>query len=88
MTYTERNQAVLEPITKLVVELTARHDKYTSSSKILTEEEWRAYIDEMRGVADKRKGTSLENIAAYMAQYFLDDTEYVQKELRKINDKL
>jgi len=88
MTFAERNNQIIEPITKLIADLRAEHDKYTNSSKILTEEEWRAYIDEMRGIADKRKSTSLENIAAYMAQYFLDDTEYVQKELRKINDKL
>lgn len=84
MTYNERNQAVLGPITKLTIELTAEHDRNTGSSKILTDEEWQTYINNMKGIADKRRGTSLEYIAAYMAQYFLDDTEYVQKELRKL----
>jgi hypothetical protein len=84
MTYSERNKKILEPINQLIDELRAEHDKYTSSSKVMTDEEWEAYIPKMRSISDKRKGTNIERLAEYMSQYFLDDTEYVQKELKKI----
>ena len=88
MTYPERNKKILEPIIQLVDELSAEHDKYTSSSKLMKDAEWEAYIRSMDNISRKRKGTKIYDIAQYIEQYFLDDTEFVQKELRKINDKL
>lgn len=87
MTYTERNKKILEPITQLITELQQEHDKYTGSSKIMTGADWEAYVNAVDKIKLKRKGT-LRGMADYLGQYFLDDTEYVQKELRKINDKL
>ncbi len=87
MTYQERNKKILEPINELIDELRAEHDNYTSSSKIMSDEEWEAYINKMRSISDERKGTNMERLAEYMSQYFLDDTEFVQKELKKINEK-
>ena len=84
MTYPERNKKILEPITQLVEELRSEHDKYTSSSKLMGDVEWEAYVRAMDAISRKRKGTKLYDMAQYIEQYFLDDTEYVQKELRKL----
>ena len=87
MTYSERNKKILEPITQLITELQQEHDKYTGSSKIMTAADWEAYTNATMKISRKYKG-NLHYAAQYISQYFLDDTEYVQKELRKINDKL
>ncbi len=86
MTYAERNKKILEPITQLITELQQEHDKYTCSSKIMNNAEWEEYIRAIDNISRKRRGTNLYDIAQYIGQYFLDDTEYVQKELRKIHD--
>lgn len=82
MTFTERNKTISE----LLNDFQAMHEKYTSSTKIMTEEEWTEYINTMTARVDGFKRTNLYNIASALWMAFLDDTEYVQKELKKIHD--
>lgn len=82
MTFTERNKTISE----LLNDFQAMHEKYTSSTKIMTEEEWTEYVSTMTARVDGFKRTNLYNIASALWMAFLDDTEYVQKELKKIHD--
>lgn len=84
MTYKERNSKVVEPINKLIDEFKAIHDKYTSSSKVLSNEEWEEYVYTMSVKTNDLQGTTLFGIANELWMYFLNDTEYVQKELKKL----
>ena len=88
MTFAEHNHRIVEPIMEILTELKKEHDVWTSSSKIMDDVAWNAYITDMNNISKKWKDTTLYNIAEYMKQYFLDDTEYIQKRLRGLNDKL
>lgn len=83
MTFSERNNQIVEPITKLISDLRAEHDKYTSSTRILSEAEWNAYKGAMDKKLSEHKSTKYYHLAEELWMFFLDDTEYVQKELRK-----
>ena len=82
MTFKERNLLIKE----LINDYQDIHSKYTTGTQVLSDPEWEQYIDEIRKRGDKLKGTGLYNFAIYSGQAFLDDTEYVQKELKKIHD--
>ena len=82
MTFTERNKTISE----LLNDFQAMHDKYTSSTRIMTDDEWTEYVNAMTARVNGFKRTNLYNIASALWMAFLDDTEYVQKELRKIHD--
>lgn len=83
MTFEERNKMIKE-VTAAFQEL---HDKYTSTTQILTSEQWDEYIESMRAKLDTFKGTNLYRMAEELWMSFLNDTEYVQKELKKVNEK-
>ncbi len=83
MTFTERNQI----IQNLIGEFQQIHDRYTSTSRILTDSEWEEYIESMNAKLNKYKNTNLYDVLANLWMAFLNDTEYVQKELKKINEK-
>lgn len=78
MTFSERNDLIDDMLCKFKV----LHDKFTSSTKILEDAEWKEYINSMDAVCEKHKGTNLETIVWKLCQAFLDDTEVVQKKLR------
>lgn len=80
MTYTERNRI----ITDLMSTVKAQHDKYTSNSHILSDEEWQKYIDDMTAIGERFKGGNMEDIAGELVMTFLNDTERVQKKLKKV----
>lgn len=84
MTFLERNKL----ITELLNDFQAEHDKYTSSTRILTDEEWEQYIHSMELRLHKLKKTNLHKFAEELWMAFLNDTEDVQKKLRAANDKL
>lgn len=83
MTFEERNKMIQE-VTAAFQEL---HDKYTSTTQILTSEQWDEYIESMKAKLNTFKGTNLYYIAEELWMSFLNDTEYVQKELKKVNEK-
>ena len=83
MTFEERNKMIQE-VTAAFQEL---HDKYTSTTQILTSEQWDEYIESMKAKQDTFKVTNLYRMAEELWMSFLNDTEYVQKELKKVNEK-
>lgn len=84
MTFNERN----EYIDDAIKQFKALHDKYTSGLDILTDEQWKTYIDEMYAIEKLYLNSNLEGIMGRLCQAFLDDTELVQKKLIKIKGKL
>lgn len=87
MTFAERNNQIMEPITKLISDLRAEHDKFTSSTRIMTEEDWNTYKGAMDKILAVHVDTRYYHLAEELWMFFLDDTEFVQKELKKINEK-
>ena len=81
MTFTERNQI----IQNLIDEFQQIHDRYTSTSRILTDSEWEEYIESMNAKLNKYKNTNLYDVLANLWMAFLNDTEDVQKKLRRIH---
>lgn len=82
MTYEERNEMVLQTIAKIKT----IHDKYTSSSKILNDEEWEDYINNMWTIPEEFKGTNLQDFIGELVMTFCNDTERMQRKLRKLNE--
>ena len=80
MTFKDRNDL----IKGLIKDLIKIHEKYTSTTHILTDTEWEEYIDIMTKRSQELKGTTLATFADYAKQAFLNDTEYVQKELKAL----
>lgn len=83
MTFTERNQI----IQNLIGEFQKIHNKFTSTTRILSDSEWDSYINSMNDKLLPLKGTNLYDIASNLWMAFLNDTEYVQKELKRVNEK-
>lgn len=81
MTFLERNDLIDDMLCKFKV----LHDKFTSSTKLLTDDEWKEYINSMDAVCEKHKGTNLEGLMWKLCQAFLDDTELVQNKLKGSN---
>ena len=79
MTFNQRNEYIDDAIRQFKT----LHDKYTSSSSILEDDEWKSYIGGMDAVAGMYKETNLEDIIGRICMVFLDDTEYVQKRLKE-----
>ena len=82
MTFEERNKIVLETIAKVQT----IHDKYTSSLKILSDQEWKQYIDSMSLIPNPYRDTNLEDLIGDLVMVFLNDTERMQKKLRNIKE--
>jgi len=80
MTFEERNNIVLDEIAKIKT----IHDKYTSSSRILTDDEWKQYIDSMLVIPEPHRETNLEDFIGELVMIFLNDTERMQKKLKMI----
>ena len=72
-------------IQDMISEYKRNHDKFTSNSKILTDKEWEEYISEMETIRDSFNGTTLQDFASKLWMAFLDDTEYMQKRLKKVS---
>lgn len=81
MTYEERNNT----IKALMTEFQQIHDRYTSTSRILTDSEWEEYIESMNAKLNKYKNTNLYDVLANLWMAFLNDTEDVQRKLRRIH---
>lgn len=81
MTYEERNNTIKD----LMTEFQQIHDRYTSTSRILTDSEWEEYIESMNAKLNKYKNTNLYDVLANLWMAFLNDTEDVQKKLRRIH---
>lgn len=82
MTYEERNNIVLETIASIKV----IHDRYTSSSKLLNDDEWQKYIDDMLLIPERFRNTNLQDFIGELVMTFLNDTERMQKKLRKLKE--
>lgn len=80
MTFKERNTLIDDAIVRYKV----IHDRYTSSTRILTDDEWRRYINEMDTVAEEFKLTNMTCLSWALCQAFLDDTELMQKKLEEV----
>lgn len=78
MTFQERNDMVEKTMTKIK----NIHDQYTSSSKVLNDEEWEAYINSMWAIPESFKGTNLQDFIGELVMTFCNDTERMQKKLR------
>jgi hypothetical protein len=79
MTITERH----EEINKIIAGLKVLHEKYFPPARPLTDEEWQAYINDIWEVADRYKGTNLEDLAGELTMAFSNDIERVDKAWRK-----
>jgi len=79
MTITERH----EEINKIIAGLKVLHEKYFPPARPLTDEEWQAYINDIWEVADRYKGTNLEDFAGELTMAFSNDIERVDKAWRK-----
>lgn len=80
MTFEERNKI----IRTLTSDFQQIHDRFTSTTRILTDSEWEEYIESMNAKLNKYKNTNLYDVLANLWMAFLNDTEYVQKELKKV----
>ena len=78
MTFQERNDMVEKTMTKIK----NIHDQHTSSSKVLNDEEWEAYINSMWAIPESFKGTNLQDFIGELVMTFCNDTERMQKKLR------
>lgn len=81
MTYEERNNTIKD----LIADFQQIHDRYTSTSRILTDSEWEEYIESMNAKLNKYKNTNLYDVLANLWMAFLNDTEDVQRKLRRIH---
>lgn len=79
MTIAERH----EEINKILAGLKVLHEKYFPPRRPLTDEEWKNYIADIWAVADKYKGTNLEDLAGELTMAFSNDIERVDKAWRK-----
>ena len=79
MTITERH----EEINKIIAGLKVLHEKYFPPARPLTDEEWQAYINDIWEVADRYKGTNLEDLAGELTMAFSNDIERVDKAWRR-----
>lgn len=82
MTFNDRNNMIDDVIKKYK----CIHDRYTSGTKILADDEWRTYIYSMDAIREMYKDTSIAELSGKLCQAFLDDTELVQKKLKE-NEK-
>lgn len=80
MTFEERNNMVIDTVSKMQ----KIHSRYTSSSKILTDNEWHEYIDTMMLISETFKKSNLEDFIGELAVCFLNDTERMQKKLKRM----
>ncbi len=72
-----------EEINKIIAGLKVLHEKYFPPARPLTDEEWQAYINDIWEVADRYKGTNLEDLAGELTMAFSNDIERVDKAWRK-----
>ena len=79
MTISERH----EEINKIIAGLKVLHEKYFPPARPLTDEEWQAYINDIWEVADRYKGTNLEDLAGELTMAFSNDIERVDKAWRR-----
>lgn len=79
MTFPERNKLIDEAI----VEYKKIHDRYTCNTHVLTDEEWKQYVNDMDRVADHYKNTKISTISGKLCMLFLDDTEEIYKKLKE-----
>lgn len=77
MTFPQRNDLIDE----MLVKYKMLHDKYSNNIRILTDEEWKEYIDSMDSVANQYKDSKIIDISGKLCMLFLDDTEMIQKKL-------
>ncbi len=80
MTFAERNTNILNALAQMQV----IHDKYTSSSKIMTDDEWDSYFKSMSKVPEQFRGTNLEEFIYNLVVCFQTDTEDVQRRLKNV----
>ena len=79
MTIQERHKEV----EKMFEDLRKFYVSHFPPGRSLTEEEWQSYIDSTWEIADRYKGTNLEDIAGDLAMALSDDIERVDKAWRK-----
>jgi len=79
MTIQERHNEV----SKILAGLKELHEKYFPPARVLTDEEWETYIAGIWAVADKYKGTNLEDLAGELTMAFSNDIERVDKAWRR-----
>lgn len=72
-----------EEINKIIAGLKVLHEKYFPPARPLTDEEWQAYINDIWKVADRYKGTNLEDLAGELTMAFSNDIERVDKAWRR-----
>lgn len=80
MTFQERNDYVIQ----ILADFKVLHDKYTSSTALLSDNEWETYINSMENVTSKYKNTNLFDFVGDLQMAFLDDTEKIQKKLKRM----
>ena len=82
MTIKERHEAVK----KLFAELEEFYEDHFPPKRALTDKEWQAYIDGTWEVADRYRGTSLEDLASELTMALSNDIERVDKAWRGKNE--
>lgn len=79
MTIQERHKEVA----KILKDLQDFYMKHFPPSRTLTDEEWQDYIDGTWEIADRYKGTNLEDLAGELTMAFSNDIERVDKAWRR-----
>ena len=81
MTIKERH----EEVSKMFKDLQDFYAKHFPPGRALTDEEWKAYIDGTWEIADRYKGTNLEDLAGELTMALSNDIERVDKAWRGKN---
>ena len=75
-----------EEVKRMFAELEAFYEKFFPPAREMTDKEWQAYIDGTWEVADKYRGTSLEDLAGELTMALSNDIERVNKAWEKKNE--
>lgn len=82
MTIKERH----EEVAKIFKDLQDFYVQHFPPGRALTDEEWQDYIDGTWTIADRYKGTNLENLAGELTMALSNDIERVDKAWRGKNE--
>ena len=75
-----------EAVKNMFRELEELYEKYFPPARALTDKEWQHYIDNVWEVADRYRGTNLEDLAGDMTMALTNDIERVNKAWEKRNE--
>ena len=75
-----------EEVAKIFKDLQSFYEKHFPPGRNLTDEEWQEYIDGVWRIAERYKGTNLEDLAGELAMALSNDIERIDKAWRRRNE--